>query len=190
MLWHLSCGSRSTSRDHNSPNSSGMALYLRKVTHPKAHEIYRVILKLDGDEVEIRSIGIQHGAAWARGIDTVIPMREGPQGLHAAVQGRLGSLWADEANLTEIPEREAAAACRAPCRSLSCPRRTRCPQELPKAEWSWCDASYIFAARVHAPWVLSRISRARLLPWNQGISAMELIFASVRGCSRRCKRPW
>jgi hypothetical protein len=36
---------------------------------------YRVILKLDGDEFEIGSIGVQFGAAWAWGIDTVIPMR-------------------------------------------------------------------------------------------------------------------
>ena len=57
----------------------------------------RVILKLDGSEFEIGSIGIQHGAAWRCGIDTVISMRvfgdarerEGPQGLHAAVQGGL-----------------------------------------------------------------------------------------------------
>ena len=35
----------------------------------------RVILKLDEGEFEIGSIGIQHGAAWRWGIDTVIPMR-------------------------------------------------------------------------------------------------------------------
>ena len=52
-----------------------MVLYLRKVVHPQAHENYRVILKLDGSELEIGSIGIQHGAAWRWGIDTVIPMR-------------------------------------------------------------------------------------------------------------------
>ena len=52
-----------------------MNLYLRKVVHPQAHDNYRVILKLDGDEVEIGSIGIQHGAKWTWGIDTVIPMR-------------------------------------------------------------------------------------------------------------------
>ena len=43
---------------HRSPK--GMALYLRKVIHPQAHDNYRVILKLDGDEVEVGSIGIQH----------------------------------------------------------------------------------------------------------------------------------
>ena len=52
-----------------------MNLYLRKVVHPQAHDNYRVILKRGGDEVEIGSIGIQDGAAWAWGIDTVIPMR-------------------------------------------------------------------------------------------------------------------
>jgi hypothetical protein len=50
-------------------------LYLRKVIHPQAHDNYRVILKLDGSEFEIGSIGIQHGAAWRWGIDTVIQMR-------------------------------------------------------------------------------------------------------------------
>jgi hypothetical protein len=52
-----------------------MNLFLRKVIHPQAHDNYRVILKLDDNEFEIGSIGIQHGAAWAWGIDTVIPMR-------------------------------------------------------------------------------------------------------------------
>jgi hypothetical protein len=35
-----------------------MDLYLRKVVHPQAHDNYRVILKDDGIEVEIDSIGI------------------------------------------------------------------------------------------------------------------------------------
>ena len=52
-----------------------MKLYLRKVVHPQAHDNYRVVLKRDGDEFEIGSIGIQDGAAWAWAIDTVIPMR-------------------------------------------------------------------------------------------------------------------
>jgi hypothetical protein len=38
--------------------SRGMDLCLRKVIHPQAHDNYRVILKRDGDEVEIGSIGI------------------------------------------------------------------------------------------------------------------------------------
>jgi hypothetical protein len=57
-----------------------MDLYLRKVSHPQAHENYRVILKDDGLEVEIGSIGIQYGSGtqegWAWAIDNVIPMRE------------------------------------------------------------------------------------------------------------------
>ena len=36
-----------------------MALYLRKFIHPQAHDNYRVILKREGDEVEIGSIGVQ-----------------------------------------------------------------------------------------------------------------------------------
>ena len=56
-----------------------MDLYLRKVIHPQAHDNYRVILKDDGLDVEVGSIGIQHGSGvtehWAWGIDTVIPMR-------------------------------------------------------------------------------------------------------------------
>jgi hypothetical protein len=35
---------------------------LRKVIHPQAHENYRVMLKDDGDEIELGSIGIQHDA--------------------------------------------------------------------------------------------------------------------------------
>ena len=44
-----------------------MTLYLRKVVHPQAHDNYRVILKLDGYEIEIGSIGIHHGAKWTWG---------------------------------------------------------------------------------------------------------------------------
>lgn len=51
-----------------------------KVLHPQARYNYRVILRADGEEIEIGSIGIQHGTAgakfWAWGIDNVIPMRE------------------------------------------------------------------------------------------------------------------
>jgi hypothetical protein len=39
-----------------------MHLYLRKVIRPQAHDNYRVILKDDGQEIEIGSIGIQHAA--------------------------------------------------------------------------------------------------------------------------------
>jgi len=57
-----------------------MDLYLRKVIHPQAHNNTRVILKDDGLDIEIGSIGIQHGSSatehWVWAIDTVIPMRE------------------------------------------------------------------------------------------------------------------
>jgi hypothetical protein len=36
----------------------GMALYPRKVFNPQAHDNYRVILKGEGDEVEVGSIRI------------------------------------------------------------------------------------------------------------------------------------
>ena len=57
-----------------------MDLYLRKSEHGlQSPDIYRAILKDDGDEVEIGSIGIQHSASaqfyWKWAIDTVIPMR-------------------------------------------------------------------------------------------------------------------
>jgi hypothetical protein len=46
---------------------------MRRVTHSRAHDNYRVILKREEGECEIGSIGIQHGRAWSWGIDTVIP---------------------------------------------------------------------------------------------------------------------
>jgi hypothetical protein len=66
---------------HSPPRSlmDAMDLYFSKVVHPQAHDNYRVILKDDGLEVEIGSIGIQHGTAteaWVWAIDTVIPTRE------------------------------------------------------------------------------------------------------------------
>jgi hypothetical protein len=83
-----------------------MDLYLRKVVHPQAHDNYRVLLKDDGLEFEIGSIG----RALGLGHDTVIPMRE------AEAQGRgkdrndcmrrLRTAWdkfsADPARLTEF----------------------------------------------------------------------------------------
>lgn len=56
-----------------------MDLFLRRVDHPQAPDNYRVVLKLDGDEVEIGSIGVKtftgDDQAWTWGIDTVIPLR-------------------------------------------------------------------------------------------------------------------
>lgn len=56
-----------------------MDLYLRKVKHSQAPDNYRVLVKLDGDELEIGSIGVQtftsDDTAWTWGIDTAIPLR-------------------------------------------------------------------------------------------------------------------
>lgn len=55
-------------------------LFLRKVSHPQATNNYRVILKIDGAEFEIGSIGTtfftEIEPTWTWGIDTVIQMRE------------------------------------------------------------------------------------------------------------------
>ena len=89
-----------------------MDLYLRKVIHPQAHDNYRVILKDDGLDVEVGSIGNQHGSGvtehWAWGIDTVIPMRthrtQGRGTDRADCMRKFKQAWAkfadDEANLT------------------------------------------------------------------------------------------
>jgi hypothetical protein len=87
-----------------------MDLFLRKVIHPQASDNYRFILKREGDEVEVGSIGIQHGAAWSWGIDTVIPMRA--SGTHGEGKDRRDCMrqfraaWdrfaADVANLVEF----------------------------------------------------------------------------------------
>jgi hypothetical protein len=52
-----------------------MELFLRKIIHPQAHDNYRVILKDNGAEIELGSIGVQFDG-WVWGIDSVIPMRE------------------------------------------------------------------------------------------------------------------
>ena len=98
--------------------SREMNLYLRNVVDLQAHEKYRVVLKLDSNEFEIGSIGIQHGAAWRWEIDTVIPMRvletqgkgKNLQGLHEAVQGCLGAVCRRRGQPGRVPEREAQAA--------------------------------------------------------------------------------
>ena len=85
-------------------------LYLRRVIHPKAHDSYRVILKCEGDEFEVGSIGIQHGAAWTWGIDTVIPMRswetQGDGSDRGDCMKKFRAAWdrfaADDANLVEF----------------------------------------------------------------------------------------
>jgi hypothetical protein len=50
-----------------------MELFLRKVIHPQAHDNYRVILKDDGVEIEVGSIGVQFDS-WHWGIDNIVPM--------------------------------------------------------------------------------------------------------------------
>ena len=91
-----------------------MDLYLRKVLHPQAVDNYRVLLKDDGLELEIGSIGIQHGSGatkhWTWAIDTVIPMREGDAQGRGKDQKdcmrRLKAAWdkfsSDPARLTEF----------------------------------------------------------------------------------------
>jgi hypothetical protein len=68
------------------------------------------VLKLDEGEFEIGSIGIQHGAAWRWGIDTVIPMRvpetQGEGSDRRDWMKQFKAAWerfaADEANLVEF----------------------------------------------------------------------------------------
>ena len=77
---------------------------------PGSRQLY-VILKLGEGEFEIGSIGIQHGAVWAWGIDTVIPMRalietQGKAWTAGTAMKQFKAAWerfaADEANLTEF----------------------------------------------------------------------------------------
>ena len=90
-----------------------MDLYLRKSDDGQlGPEIYRVILKDDGDEVEIGSISVQHSAGaesyWKWAIDTVIPMRthqtQGRGTDRADCKRKFKAAWErfadDEANLT------------------------------------------------------------------------------------------
>jgi hypothetical protein len=93
-----------------------MDLYLSKVDHPQAHNNYRVILKDDGQEIEIGSIGIQHQTgletAWQWGIDAIIPMRsfesDGYGKDRADCMRKFKAAWerfaADEAKLTAFLE--------------------------------------------------------------------------------------
>jgi hypothetical protein len=52
-----------------------MDLFLRRVRHPQVRDSYRVVAEVDGDEIEIGSIGVQFDG-WAWAIDSAIPMRE------------------------------------------------------------------------------------------------------------------
>jgi hypothetical protein len=57
-----------------------MDLLLRRVSRPQSKDNYRVVARVEGDEVEIGSIGVQYGTRasvdWFWGIDTVLPMRQ------------------------------------------------------------------------------------------------------------------
>jgi hypothetical protein len=56
-----------------------MDLYLRKVDHTQARDNFRVVLKIDDEEIDIGSIGLKtftsDHTAWTWGIDTVVPLR-------------------------------------------------------------------------------------------------------------------
>ena len=92
-----------------------MDLDLRKVRDAYP-ESYRVVLKEDGDEIELGSIGIQRTAGlsseWHWGIDCVIPMREvDAQGAgkdRADCMRKFRAAWdrfsSDRARLTEFLE--------------------------------------------------------------------------------------
>jgi hypothetical protein len=88
-----------------------MDLFLRKVIHTAARDNYRVVVKDDGLEIEVGSIGVQFDG-WAWGIDTVIPMREleseGSGKDRADCMRRFRAAWdrlsSDPARLTEFLE--------------------------------------------------------------------------------------
>jgi hypothetical protein len=56
-----------------------MDLYLREVDHTQARDNYRVVLKIDDEEIHIGSVGLKtftsDHTAWTWGIDTVVPLR-------------------------------------------------------------------------------------------------------------------
>ena len=93
-----------------------MDLSLCKVNHPQAHDNYRVVLRADGDEIEMGSIGIQF-EAWVWGIDTAVPMRdveaEGTGKDRRDCMRQFRAAWvrfsADQARLNRISRNEAEA---------------------------------------------------------------------------------
>jgi hypothetical protein len=56
-----------------------MDLYLRKVDHTQARYNFRVVLKIDDEEIDIGSVGLKtftsDHTAWTWGTDTVVPLR-------------------------------------------------------------------------------------------------------------------
>jgi hypothetical protein len=87
-----------------------MDLFLRKVIHT-ARDNYRVIVKDNGEEIEVGSIGVQFDG-WTWGIDTVVPMRdiesEGSGKDRADCMRQFRAEWdrfsSDRARLTEFLE--------------------------------------------------------------------------------------
>ena len=87
-----------------------MDLHLRKVVHLRPATVTASFSR-DGIEIEVGSIGIQHGSGatehWVRGIDNVIPMREiDAQGIGKDCMRQFRAAWhqfsADPARLTEF----------------------------------------------------------------------------------------
>jgi hypothetical protein len=86
-----------------------MDLFLRRQRHPQAHDNYRVLIRDNGDEIEIGSIGVQFDG-WSWAIDNAIPMREdeaeGRGASRSDCMQRFRTAWdkfsADRARLTEF----------------------------------------------------------------------------------------
>jgi hypothetical protein len=78
----------------------------RKVIHPQAHDNYWVILKDDGLELEIGSIGAQFDG-WRCAIDNIIPLQDTEaEGIGKDCMQQFWAAWdrlsADPARLTEF----------------------------------------------------------------------------------------
>lgn len=93
-----------------------MNLFLCRVRHPQARDNYRVIVKLDGAEIEVGSIGIQTtntGSMWVWGLDCVVPMggveSEGTAKVYAPLRAAWDRFAADKANLTAFLKMKRAA---------------------------------------------------------------------------------
>jgi hypothetical protein len=93
-----------------------MDLFLRKVRSPQAPDSYRVIMKDNGEDIEIGSIGTRFGA-WRWGIDKAIPVREfeseGTGKNLPDCQRQFRAAWerfaSDDANLTDFLRTKRAA---------------------------------------------------------------------------------
>src|SRR5258708_22024522 len=93
-----------------------MDLFVRTLNHPQVRDGFHVVIKVDGEEMEVGSIGVRHGVGtaegWVWGIDTVVPMRdveaEGTGKDRQDCMKKFRSAWdrfaADPARLTEFPK--------------------------------------------------------------------------------------